>query len=72
MSKPTWQMSRRELAKVVAAHFGYYGKVGGWIYQPNGRPVAHGWDAFATRLGARIVEGQGVNWRAMGERLPVR
>jgi hypothetical protein len=67
--KATWQMSATELARVWADHFGYEGRPGGWIYDPRGRPVAHGWDEFTARLQRRgfIVRGQGINWRASGE-----
>jgi len=63
--KLTSRMTRRQLAQVVAAHYGYTGRVGGWIYSPDGRPVAHGWDAFADRLGSRIVVGRGVDWQRL-------
>lgn len=64
-TKPTWRMNGTDLAKVFAAHFGYAGRTGGWIYDSNGRPVAHGWQAFAAQLTRRgwITVGQGVNWR---------
>ena len=70
MSKPTWEMKPRALARVFGEHFGFAGRTGGWIYSPEGRPVAHGWDQFAQQLQRRgwIRVGSGVNWRAAGER----
>lgn len=61
---PTWKMTKVELARVWAAHHGFAGRNGGWIYSPSGRPMAHGWDSFADFLvNARvIVPGQGIDW----------
>lgn len=63
----TWQMTRLELARVVAEHLGWRGAAGGWIYDQGGRPVAHGWAGLAALLERRgwIVVGSGVNWRRM-------
>lgn len=68
-SVPTWRMAPVELARVFADHFGWAGRSGGWIYDQNGRPVAHGWASLASRLAALgwIQRGVGVNWRLAGE-----
>lgn len=73
---PTWEMRPVELARVFADHYGYRTSSGGWIYDPEGHPVAHGWQSFADTLAARgwIVEGKGIAWtRATwaGARLPL-
>jgi hypothetical protein len=67
--KATWKMSRQELAKVFAEHFGFTGRLGGWIYSPTGQPITQGWDSFASKLQQRgwIIQGTGINWRAAGE-----
>ena len=72
----TWEMTSVELARVFAHTHGYRGAAGGWIYDPEGHPVAHGRQSFAEALAARgwIVEGKGVAWtRATwgGNRLPL-
>lgn len=79
--KLTSQMTAIELAKVFAAHHGYFGDHGGWIYReqhtlgrPTGRPVTQGWAAFARLLEARgfIRVGAGIDWiiAHRGVRLP--
>lgn len=72
----TWEMTPVELARVFAHAHGYRGAAGGWIYDPDGHPVAHGWQSFADALAARgwIVEGKGVAWTKAtweGNRLPL-
>lgn len=57
------RMSRIELARVVAEHRGLVTSSGGWLYTPNGRPVCHGYAAFARMLGDALVEGRGIDWR---------
>lgn len=68
--KATRKMTAEELAKVFAEHFGYAGRPGGWIYDPQGVNVAHGWAPFAELLSQRgwIKTGEGINWRGAGER----
>lgn len=68
-TKASWDMNKVELAKIFAEHFGFTGKLGGWIYSPAGQPVAHGWDQFASRIARRgwIKTGSGINWRGAGE-----
>lgn len=61
--------SDEDLARDYAEVRGFTGRTGGWIYNPWGQPVAHGWSAFATLLRARrrIIDtniGPCVNWRA--------
>ena len=70
MTKSTSQMNAIELARVWAEHFGYTARTGGWIYRPDGTPVVQGWDMLAKVLTSRkfVVVGQGINWRASGER----
>lgn len=64
-TKATWQMTGVELAKVYAAHRGYYTREGGWVYTAAGRPVVQGWAAFAERLAVhgQIRVGKGINWQ---------
>jgi hypothetical protein len=61
---PTWEATRVDLARRFATVHGYTARSGGWIYRPDGVPVAHGWAAFADRLVARgwIREGVGIDW----------
>lgn len=72
-TRPTWRMTRVELARVFAEHFGWTVR-GNWIRDERGVAVAVGWDMVADRLAARgwIAEGVGVNWRRAGAspRLP--
>jgi hypothetical protein len=70
MSKPTWEQSPAELARTFASHYGWTGRKGGWIYDTDGNPVAHGWDELITRIFDRgwAAPGRGINWRAAGER----
>ena len=69
--KSTWEMSRVELARVFAEHYGYATTVadGGWIRRPDGTAVAQGWKSFADRIAARgwIREGVGVDWARAGQ-----
>lgn len=72
----TWEMTLVELARVFAHAHGYRTAPGGWVYDPEGHPVAHGWQSFADALAARgwIVEGKGVAWTKAtweGNRLPL-
>ena len=64
-TKATWQMTVIELAKIYAAHRGYYSREGGWIYNAQGVPIEQGWQAFANRLTniGHIRAGVGINWR---------
>lgn len=61
----TSQMTRVELARVVADHLGWTAAEGGWIYeaQPSGA-IVQGWETLAELLGWRgwIVQGKGVAW----------
>jgi hypothetical protein len=63
-NRPTWLMTEAELARVVAKHFGWEGRKGGWVYDDRGVPVAHGWSELGQRMASRgwIKEGVGVNW----------
>ena len=75
-SVSTWEMTLVELARVFAHIHGYRGATGGWIYDPEGHPVAHGWQSFADALATRgwIVEGKGIAWTKAtweGNRLPL-
>ncbi len=49
-SKPLYEPSAEDAAKLVAKHLGAYGKTGGWIYDKNDRPMYHGWSAYAEWL----------------------
>jgi hypothetical protein len=60
--KITSQMSRVEMARVVAEHKGYLTGPGGWIYTSQGRPVCHGYGALAKRLGSALMLGRGIDW----------
>jgi hypothetical protein len=48
--KPLYEPSPEHAAKIVAKHLGVYGKVGGWLYDRNDRPIVQGWAAYADRL----------------------
>jgi hypothetical protein len=63
----TSQMTDVELARTWAAHYGYTGRAGGWIYDPSGMPVLQGWDLFAQLLikFGYITVGVGINWRTL-------
>lgn len=64
---PTWEMTRVELARVWADHFGYGVRPrSNWIYTPTGIPVRPGWEAFAdllVQLGY-ITPERGIHWLA--------
>jgi hypothetical protein len=50
--------------KAWAVEHGYEGRKGGWIYNPSGKPVFHGWEAMvpsAVRVG-RIAQGSDGAW----------
>lgn len=52
---PTLPCEEREkLAKKWAKLNGYYGKAGGWIYEPSGRPIVQGWLGLYDKLKRRI------------------
>jgi hypothetical protein len=44
----------RELAKKWGEAHGYKGEVGGWIYDPKGQHIAHGWGQFFFVFGHQI------------------
>ncbi len=48
--KPLYEPTPEHAAKLVAKHLGVYGKVGGWLYDKNDRPMYHGWSAYADAL----------------------
>ena len=48
--RPLYEPTREAAAKIVASHRGDYGKVGGWIYNQQGRPIVQGWHAYGGRL----------------------
>ncbi len=48
--KALYEPTRNHAAKIVAKHLGHAGRVGGWIYTANGRPIAHGWHAYGYDL----------------------
>jgi hypothetical protein len=50
--KTLYEPSAIAAAKVIAEQIGAYGKVGGWIYDKNDRPMFHGWYAYAEHLTA--------------------
>lgn len=64
-SKPTTRMTREELARTWADHYGLTGRTGGWIYL-DATPIVHGWTALADYLTGRglIREGVGIEWTA--------
>ena len=64
--KPTFQQDISELGRTFAAHHGWQGKSGGWIYDHNDRPFVQGYWALGEILAALgIVEvGKGIHWRA--------
>lgn len=68
--KPTWRMSREELARVVAEHLGYYVQVGGWLYTKNGIIVCQGYAELGRRLesAGAIKVGTGVIWQQVNDR----
>lgn len=69
---PTWKMTRVELARVWADHYGYGVRPGSnWIYSPTGRPVRGGWAAFAELLVSigYVVPDRGIDWQ-LAWRLP--
>jgi hypothetical protein len=70
MTKATWQMTKTELARVFAEHFGWRHSSGGWIVNAAGEPICQGWENLADALTGRgwIRVGEGVNWRRAGER----
>ena len=45
--KPLYERDRIEAAKVIGRHKGHAGRIGGWIYTEAGRPIVHGWHAYA-------------------------
>ena len=66
-TKPTWRMTRIELAKVWAEHTGIHShrNGGGWLYFPRSdRPYVQGWERLADQLEASglLVVGRGLNW----------
>lgn len=69
----TWAMTKVELARIFADHFGYTLHTN-WLARPDGVAVACGWQDFADALERRgwIKVGSGVDWRRAGEhpRLP--
>ena len=48
---------QREISKRWGKAHGYKGTIGGWIYDPEGRPVAQGWDALFFLIGVDKMEG---------------
>lgn len=71
---------RVHLAKWHASRWGCRGRVGGWIYDVTGRPIAQGWAAYyearrahiwALALGLGASEIGRRPW-AGGWRMPVR
>jgi hypothetical protein len=80
--KLTSRMTKEELAKVWAEHFGMKGAPGGWIYTDiketglswglgwTGKPIAHGWGDLANALirTGCIEVGVGIDWRRTGEK----
>lgn len=67
----TAHMTKVELARVWADHYGYTTTVrdAGWIRDPQGRAIVQGWAAFADKLASRgfIRVGKGIDWRRTGE-----
>lgn len=63
----TSRMNSVQLAKTVAENLGWKGGRGGWIYDADGQPLAHGWNTVAAALVEHrfIVVGAGVDWRRM-------
>lgn len=48
--------AEREISKNWGAAHGYKGAIGGWIYDPEGRPVAQGWGALFFLIGKDKME----------------
>lgn len=67
---PVWEPTPVAAAKVFARQVGDYGKIGGWIYSPNGQPIVQGWSAYSRILERRgIIKQMGngrwaINWAA--------
>jgi hypothetical protein len=52
-TRKTYIPARVKAAKDYAAAHGYFGRPGGWIYSWSGKPVAQGWEAFASLVASR-------------------
>jgi hypothetical protein len=61
----TYTPARVKAARDYAKANGYEGRSGGWIYTLGGTPVAHGWEAFASRVSTR---NQGVRRILLGDK----
>jgi hypothetical protein len=66
--KATSQMTRAEMARVVAENRGYLAGPGGWLYTADGRLVCQGYEALAESLGEALVPGRGIDWAALRSR----
>ncbi len=69
----TWQMTREDLARVVAEAKGWR-ESGGWIMAPGSTPVpiAQGYAKLAELLEGEglIEEGRGIDWRILHSKRP--
>ena len=73
MTRPLYEPTAIAAAKIIAKHQGHAGKVGGWIYDSNDRPIVQGWSSYATNAIAAVqvtdprtgnlVTRYAINWR---------
>jgi hypothetical protein len=47
---PTTHRNGIAAAKAHAKRIGVYGKAGGWLYRPSGRPICQGWASYTGML----------------------
>ena len=67
-ASPTPHRDKVRAAKAWAKRNGFAGRVGGWIYDPSGRPVTQGWFGFASILVTRgkVFEVNGSWYEGVG------
>lgn len=53
------------LMGMLKSHYHLEGKVGGWIYRADGKPIAHGWREFGELMQKRgvIMDGRRIDWK---------
>ena len=49
--KNIWTSQQWEIAREWGKRHGYIGRIGGWIYDPEGNPVAQGWGSLFFYIG---------------------
>lgn len=62
-----------QCVKAVAKHLGWRGNGGGWICDPEGKPVVQGWDAakeIMKRRGWIVDRGEPFGWHINWRRVP--